>query len=144
MNNHRTTLSWWQALPLLALLAGGCLQLQSDEEKRALAEQQLMARHDELMARMDELYTLRQQVAKAADTVAAGRQRRALLAADGAMMQWMHQYHRPADTTRHERAMAYLARQQHRIDSVGVLMQQSIDSARALLQPEAPVAGSSH
>ncbi|OON69275.1 hypothetical protein B0919_08255 [Hymenobacter sp. CRA2] len=131
-------MGWRQALPLLGLLVAGCLQLQSDEEKRAFAEQKLMARHDELMARMDELYQLRQQLTKVPDTVLAGRRRQALQAADAGMMQWMHQYHRPADTTRHERAMAYLAAQQHRIDSVGVLMQQSIDSARVVLRATGP------
>ncbi|GAB2940300.1 hypothetical protein GCM10027048_00730 [Hymenobacter coalescens] len=133
MNTPRRTLGAWKALPLLALLAAGCLQLQSDEQKQAEAEAKLMARHDELMARMDELYRLRQQMAQLPDTAEATRRRRALLAADESMMQWMRQYHKPADTMRHERAMAYLAQQQHRIDSVGVLMRHSIDSARAVL-----------
>ncbi|GAA4385180.1 hypothetical protein [Hymenobacter koreensis] len=128
------------ALGLLLPALSGCLSLQSDEEKEAEAEKKVLARHDELMARMDELYTLRQQLNQAADTVAAGRQRRALLRADGAMMNWMHQYRKPADSVSHARTLAYFSRQQHHIDSVGVLMQQSIDSARALLPAVAPAA----
>ncbi|WP_059070524.1 hypothetical protein [Solirubrum puertoriconensis] len=143
MNTRRSIPGWLRALPLLAIAASSCLQLQSDEEKQAYAEQQLMARHDALMARMDELYQLRQQLTKVPDTVAAGRQRRSLLAADNAMMSWMHQYRKPADTVRHERVMVYFQRQQHQIDSVGVLMQQSIDSAQALLGSAAKPATSS-
>lgn len=142
MNTLRRILSAGKALPLLALLAAGCLQLQSDAEKQALAHEQLMARHDELMARMDELYQLRQQLGRLPDTATAGRRRRALLAADHAMMDWMHQFRKPADTLAHERAMTYYGRQQHRIDSVGVLMTHSIDSARAVLSA-APAAASS-
>ncbi|RTQ51661.1 hypothetical protein EJV47_07645 [Hymenobacter gummosus] len=136
MKTPRSTnlLGWRQALPLLALLAAGCLQLQSDKEQREAARQKVMDRHNELMDRMDELTLLRQQLRQVPDTAEAGRRSRALLAADAAMMDWMHQYHNPADTMRQERALAYLAAQQRRIDSVGTLMQQSVDAAQALLK----------
>lgn len=134
VNTHRSTLSWWQALPLLALLlAPGCLQLQSDQEQQTYSRDKLMKRHDELMARMDELGRLRQQLAKRPDTAATAPRRRALLTAERGMMDWMHQYHEPADTTRHERIMAYYDQQFHRIDSVGVFIERTIDSARAEL-----------
>jgi hypothetical protein len=123
-------------LPLLALLAAGCLQLQSDKEQQEAARAKLMTRHDELMARMDELYSLRQQLGQRPDSAATTAPRRALLAADAAMMNWMHQYRQPADTVRHEQAMAYFARQQRQIDSVGTLMQRSIDVAQALLKAQ--------
>ncbi|TGE06112.1 hypothetical protein [Hymenobacter fodinae] len=112
------------------------MSLQSDEQKAEAAEKAVLARHDELMAQMDQLYDLRQQLQKTApaDTVMAGRQRRALLAADAGMMTWMHQYHRPADTTKVERRLTYYAQQQHYIDSVGHLFRTSIDSARLLLK----------
>ncbi|WP_400190600.1 hypothetical protein [Hymenobacter sp. B81] len=126
---------------LLLTMLPACLSLQSEEEKQAAAElaakDRVMARHDELMARMDELYSLRQQLAKVSDSVAAGRRRRALLRADAAMMDWMHQYRQPTDSVSHARTLAYYARQQQRIDSVGVLMNQAVDSARLLL-PAAP------
>lgn len=54
------------------------------------------------------------------------------------MMGWMHQYRQPADTARHERVMAYYAQQLRRIDSVGVFMERTIDSARAELAAPAP------
>ena len=134
MNTHRSTLSWWQALPLLALLlTPGCLQLQSDEEQEAHIEDKVLKRHDEAMARMDELYQLRLQLAARPDSAATAPRRRALLAAHAGMMNWMHQYHRPADTTRHEQAMSYYNQQFKRIDSVGVFIERTIDSARAEL-----------
>ncbi|RSK45032.1 hypothetical protein [Hymenobacter rigui] len=120
--------------PLLLLLPA-CLSLQSEEQKAEAAEKAVLARHDELMAQMDQLYTLRQQLQQTAhsDTVAAGRQRRALLAAEAGMMFWMHHYRRPADTLTADSRLAYYGMQQQRIDSVGRLFRSSQDSAKALL-----------
>jgi hypothetical protein len=121
------------------LLLSSCLSLQSEEQQAEAAEKAVMAKHDELMAQMDQLYTLRQQLQRAAlpDTTEAGRRRRSLLRADAAMMGWMHQYRRPADTVVHEQVMAYFAAQEHKIDSVGRLMRGSIDSARLVLASKA-------
>ncbi|MDF7811897.1 hypothetical protein [Hymenobacter sp. YC55] len=125
-------------LLLLPLLAGlpACLSLQSDEQKAEAAEKAMLAKHDELMAQMDQLTILRQQLQKTPgpDTVAAGRQRRALLAADAAMMDWMHRYRKPADTVALTRRLDYFASQQKKIDSVAGLFRTSIDSARLLVQ----------
>lgn len=120
--------------PLLVLLPA-CLSLQSDEQKAEAAEKAVLARHDELMAQMDKLYELRQQLQKTplADTVAAGRHRRALLGAENGMMFWMHHYRKPADTVTVTRRLSYFAAQQQRIDSVGRLFQTSQDSARFVL-----------
>ena len=123
---------------LVAFLLPACLSLQSEEQQAEAAEKIVMAKHDELMAQMDQLYTLRQQLQRApADTVEVGRRRRALLRADAAMMGWMHQYRRPADTVAHEQVMAYFAAQEQKIDSVGRLMRGSIDSARLVLGTQA-------
>lgn len=121
-------------LPLLLISA--CLSLQSDEQKAEAAEKAVLARHDELMAQMDQLYALRQQLQQlpAPDTVAAGRQRRALRAAEAAMLFWMHHYRRPQDTVAVARRLAYYSVQQQRIDSVGRLFRSSQDSAQLLLQ----------
>ncbi|MBD2716146.1 hypothetical protein KBK19_13975 [Microvirga sp. STR05] len=126
-------------LPVLALLPG-CLSLNSDEQKAEAAEKAVLAKHDELMAQMDQLTILRQQLQKTPgpDTVAAGRQRRALLAADAAMMDWMHRYRKPADTAAVARRLSYFAGQQHKIDSVAVLFRTSLDSAQLLLKAAAP------
>jgi hypothetical protein len=122
-------------IPLFLLLTS-CLSLQSDEQKAEAAEKAVLARHDELMAQVGQLYEVRQQLQKTPlpDTAAAGRQRRALLAADAGMMAWMHQYRRPADTTKVDRRLAYYSVQQQRIDSVGRLFRSSLDSARLLLK----------
>ncbi|WP_426491769.1 hypothetical protein [Hymenobacter sp. 102] len=121
-------------IPLLLLL-GGCLSLQSEEQKAEAAEKAVLARHDELMAQMDHLYDLRQQLQKipGTDTAAAGRQRRALLGAENAMMFWMHHYRKPADTMAVEGRLAYFDAQQQRIDSVASLFRTSQDSARLVL-----------
>jgi predicted house-cleaning NTP pyrophosphatase (Maf/HAM1 superfamily) len=113
-----------------------CLSLQSDEQKAEAAEKAVLARHDELMAQMDQLTVLRQQLQKTPglDTVAAGRQRRALLAADAAMMDWMHRYRKPADTVTVARRLQYFSAQQHTMDSVATLFRTSQDSARLLLK----------
>ena len=122
-------------LPLFAALPA-CLSLQSDEQKAEAAEKAMLAKHDELMAQMDQLTILRQQLQKTPgpDTVAAGRQRRALLSADAAMMDWMHRYRKPTDTVAVARRLSYFATQQKKIDSVAALFRTSIDSARLLLQ----------
>lgn len=129
---------------LLVLLPGlsACLSLQSDEQKAEAAEKALLARHDELMAQLDQLTSLRQQLQRAPgpDTAAAGRHRRALVAADAAMLDWMHRYREPADTVAVARRLGYFAGQQKKIDSVAVLFRTSLDSARLLVQsPATPV-----
>lgn len=130
---------------LAALFLPACLSLQSEEQQAEAAEKTMMVKHDELMAQMDQLYTLRQQLQRTAtpDTLEAGRRRRSLLRADAAMMGWMHQYRRPADTVAHEQVMAYFAAQENKIDSVGRLMRGSIDSAQALLRGPAGTSSTS-
>ncbi|MBC8082571.1 MAG: hypothetical protein H7Z21_05110 [Hymenobacter sp.] len=125
-------------LLLLPFLAGlpACLSLQSDEQKAEAAEKAVLARHDELMAQMDQLTTLRQQLTRSPgpDTVAAARHRRALLAADAAMLDWMHRYRQPADSVAVARRLGYFADQQKKIDSVAGLFRTSLDSARLVVQ----------
>ncbi|MCC2546361.1 hypothetical protein LJY25_07885 [Hymenobacter sp. BT175] len=129
-------LSPWLPAGLLLAALPACLSLQSEEQRAEAAEKAVLARHDELMLQMDQLYLLRQQLQKAtaADTQLVSRRRRELLAAEAGMMDWMHQYRRPADTVAPARAITYYAAQQLRIDSVGQLMRASQDSARALLR----------
>ncbi|WP_324678481.1 hypothetical protein [Hymenobacter sp. GOD-10R] len=127
------------AWPLLTALPA-CLSLESEEQKAEAAEKAVLAKHDELMGKMDQLYDLRQQLQKASlpDTVEAGRRQRALLTADGAMMGWMHQYHKPAASVTADQQLAYFHKQQQFIDSVGVLMEHSIDSAQRALTHAQP------
>jgi hypothetical protein len=92
------------------------------------------------MGQMDQLYDLRQQLQGASppDTSEASLRRRSLLRADAAMMSWMHQYHKPASSVAPDQQLAYFAVQQRFIDSVGVLMQHSIDSAELVLKRAEP------
>ncbi|QDA61698.1 hypothetical protein [Hymenobacter jejuensis] len=121
---------------LLIAVLPGCLSLQSDEQKEEEAEKSVLAKHDELMAQMDQLYTLRQQLQKAPVSYMAvvSQRRRSLLAADAAMMGWMHQYRKPADTVAHESKMKYFEAQRTKIDSVARVMRGSIDSAQLVLK----------
>lgn len=132
------------AATAVALLAA-CSSGPDEQQQVAAAEQAVLASHDTLMARMGQLYDLRQQLQKAQlpDTVLAGRQRRNLLTADAAMMGWMHQYRKPADSVATPAKLAYFARQQQKIDSVGQLMRQNMDSAKLVLQRAAPSSNSS-
>jgi hypothetical protein len=109
------------ATALLGLALGAlsaCSSGPTPVRQAELAEKAMLASHDTLMGRMDELYDLRQK----------------LQAADAAMMDWMHHYHRPADSVAVPRKLAYFAAQQRQIDSVAQLMTLSLDSARLLLQ----------
>lgn len=121
-------------IPLVLLVLASCAS-PDEAQQAAAAEKAVLARHDELMAQLDQLYELRQQLQQTppADTVAAGRQRRALLGAENGMMFWMHRYRRPADTVAVAQRLRYFAAQQQRIDSVGRLFQTSQDSARLVL-----------
>ncbi|RYU81251.1 hypothetical protein [Hymenobacter persicinus] len=133
MKNPRFLSAALAGLFLTALAA--CHSGPTPEHQAELAEKAVLASHDTLMARMDELYDLRQQLQKVnlPDTALTARRGRALLAADAAMMDWMHQYHRPADSVVVPRKLAYFAAQQRKIDSVAQLMTLSLDSARQLV-----------
>ncbi|MBW3130388.1 hypothetical protein [Hymenobacter profundi] len=124
-------------LGLLTLAAlPACLSLESDKQKEEAAEKAVLSKHDEAMAQTTgPVYELRQQLQQqpGPDTARTGRQVRSLLRAEAAMTGWMHQYRRPADSTAHERKLQYYARQQHKIDSVAVLISSSLDSARQVL-----------
>ncbi|UOQ71216.1 hypothetical protein [Hymenobacter cellulosilyticus] len=128
-----------------AALVAACSSGPNEQQQVEAAEKAVLASHDTLMAQMGQLYDLRQQLQKAPgpDTVLAGRQRRSLLRADAAMMGWMHQYRKPADSVATEAKLRYFAGQQQKIDSVGRLMRQNLDSAKLVLQLATPAANSS-
>ncbi|WP_303311719.1 hypothetical protein [Hymenobacter sp. BT730] len=133
----KSILSIFRTAPLfLALLLAACSPSADAPAQEAAAEKRVLAVHDSLMAQMDQLYTRRQELQKVTtlDTAIAGRQKKALLAAEAAMMNWMHQYRRPADTVGHLPKMVYYTVQQHKIDSVAHLMHASLDSADILLR----------
>lgn len=124
-------------LGLLTLAAlPACSSLESDKQQEDAAEKAVLNKHDEAMAQTTgPVYELRQKLQQqpSPDTVRTGQQVRNLLRAEAAMTGWMHQYRRPADSTDHERKLQYYALQQHKIDSVAVLISSSLDSARQVL-----------
>ncbi len=104
----------------------------------AAAEMALMAGHDSLMAQTEQLYALKQKL--------SGRHSEAfapyihgLLAADAAMMGWMHQYHAPDTTAAPATRLAYFRQQQQVLARVRRQYRATLDSATryATLHPAA-------
>ena len=94
----------------------------------AAAEMALMARHDSLMAQTDQLYSLKAQVS-AAHSPTSAPYVHGLLAADAAMMDWMHKYHKPDSTTAPAARLAYFRQQQEVLANVHRQYRATMDSA---------------
>ena len=126
---------------LAALFTGGLVACQpsastSTADPVAAAETNLMDRHDTLMARTARLYELRQKLATPplkADPRSATAVH-GLLAADAAMMDWMHHYQAPDTTAPAAQRLAYFQTQSQQLASVEKQMQGTIDSATALVK----------
>ena len=97
------------------------------------AEDHLMDRHDSAMAQVGHLFELRAKIGTAKPANAAPYLH-GLVAADGAMMAWMHAYHAPDSTAPAPQRLAYLQQQQARLDAVEKHLRGTIDSAAALLK----------
>ena len=93
------------------------------------AEMALMARHDSLMAQTDQLYTLKGKLS-GYHTEAAAPYIHGLLAADAAMMAWMHQYKAPDSTVASATRLAYFQEQQQVLAGVRRQFRTALDSAR--------------
>jgi len=87
-----------------------------------------MARHDSLMAQTDQLYSLKARIA-ATHAAAAAPYVRGLLAADAAMMDWMHHYKAPDSTATPAARLAYFEQQQQVLAGVRRQYRATIDSA---------------
>ena len=94
----------------------------------AAAEMALMARHDSLMAQTDQLYSLKAQVS-AAHSPTSAPYVHGLLAADAAMMDWMHHYKAPDTTAAPASRLAYFQQQQQVLASVHRQYRATLDSA---------------
>ena len=92
------------------------------------AEMAVMARHDSLMAQTDQLYSLKARIS-ATHSPAAGPYVRGLLAADAAMMDWMHHYQAPDSTATPAARLAYFEQQQQVLASVRRRYRATMDSA---------------
>jgi len=94
----------------------------------AAAEMAVMARHDSLMAQTDQLYSLKAQIS-ATHSPAAAPFVRGLLAADAAMMDWMHRYKAPDSTATPAARLAYFEQQQQVLAGVRRQYRATMDSA---------------
>ena len=111
------------------------------EEKRS----EVMAIHDEIMPRMGTLMNLKKQLKEKAaamdSTQSVDKEQlvsiqasiEQLEVADEAMMQWMRTYKDPADSVSQQKAMEYLELKEKEIIEVKEIMQESEETARALL-----------
>ena len=92
------------------------------------AEMAVMARHDSLMAQTDQLYSLKARLS-ATRSPAAAPYVRGLVAADAAMMDWMHQYKAPDSTATPAARLAYFEQQQQVLAGVRRQYRATMDSA---------------
>ena len=98
-----------------------------------------MATHDSLMFQTDELFALKAQLV-GYHTEAAAPYIHGLLAADHAMMAWMHQYKAPDSTAVPATRLAYFEQQQLVLAGVRHHYRAALDSAKRF-HTEHPAAG---
>ena len=103
------------------------------------AQMALMDQHDSLMALTSKLYELKAKLS-GYHSEAPAPYIHGLLAADKAMMSWMHQYKAPDTTVSPATRLAYFQQQQQVLDAVQRQYKATIDSATRF-QAEHPAAG---
>jgi hypothetical protein len=94
----------------------------------AAAEMALMNRHDSLMAETSQLYELKAKLS-ATRSPATAPYVHGLLAADAAMMDWMHHYKAPDTTAAAAARITYFEQQQQILAGVRRQYRATIDSA---------------
>lgn len=92
------------------------------------AEMALMDRHDSLMAQTSQLYEFKARLVSY-HSQAAAPYIHGLLAADAAMMGWMHQYKAPDTTAAPAARLAYFRQQQQVLAAVQRQYKATLDSA---------------
>ncbi len=92
------------------------------------AEMALLNKHDSLMAQTAQLYEFKSKLS-GYHTEAAAPYIHGLLAADAAMMSWMHQYKAPDSTAAPAARLAYYAEQQRILRQVQQQYRATLDSA---------------
>ena len=92
------------------------------------AEMALMDQHDSLMAQTSQLYEFKARLS-GYHSQAAAPYIHGLLAADAAMMGWMHQYKAPDTTAAPATRLAYFEQQRRVLDAVQRQYKTTLDSA---------------
>ncbi|MBO2008889.1 hypothetical protein [Hymenobacter negativus] len=103
------------------------------------AEMTLLNQHDSLMAQTAQLYKFKSKLS-GYHTEAAAPYIHGLLAADAAMMGWMHQYKAPDTTAAPATRLTYFRQQQQVLDAVSRQYKSTLDSATRFTT-EHPAAG---
>jgi hypothetical protein len=103
------------------------------------AEMTLLNQHDSLMAQTEQLYKFKSKLS-GYHSQAAAPYIHGLLAADAAMMSWMHQYKTPDSTATPATRLAYYQQQQKVLDGVSRQYKSTLDSATRFTA-EHPAAG---
>jgi hypothetical protein len=102
------------------------------------AQMKLLSQHDTLMAHTPKLYAFKAKLS-GYHSEAAAPYIHGLLAADAAMMTWMHQY-KPDTSATPAARLAYLQQQQQILDAVARQYKSTLDSATRFTT-EHPAAG---
>lgn len=113
-------------MPLIYALLPLWAALVACQPSASEVEADLMERHDKAMQQTGQLYELRNKIGTA--TPATAPYLHGLLAADNAMMRWMHRYH-PDTTAAEVQRLAYFLEQQSQLAAVEKQLQTTIDSA---------------
>lgn len=113
----------------------------SDEQRMTSLRHEVVAIHDGTMARMGSMYELEMELTnilekRRKENHPTGRQQAAisaLIEAQKAMLDWMHQYREPAEDSPAHEATLYFEEQKAKIIEVRRLTNQAIRDAEAVL-----------
>ena len=137
-------------ISISALLLGLATTLGSCENEKAAQEKlqkEVLEQHDSIMTKMDLLNEDQMQLdlirnnfknMNDVDTLALGLSidsaKSELQNADDAMMEWMHNFNPDYTGMSHQQIIDYLNQQHKSIDSVKVLIDQSLSGSKALIE----------
>jgi len=117
----------------------------SPEAREQALYRQVINIHDEVMPKLQAISNLKGEVEEKIDEFEANDKEDTLLntlreqlinldVADQSMMDWMHDFKTTYDGWTHEETMEYLQKEKERILQTGELVDESIASARSLLE----------
>jgi hypothetical protein len=123
---------------------------QNNEATQKALHDEVIAKHDTLMAKMDEVITNKNKLESILTKLSTLKQehitldtnllkleidssKTALNIADDAMMSWMHNFNPDYSEKSHDEVIDYLNDQKHKIDSVKILFNSSLNHSNSLI-----------
>jgi len=123
---------------------------QNNEATQKALHDEVIAKHDTLMAKMDEVITNKNKLEYILTKLSTLKQehitldtnllkleidssKTALNIADDAMMSWMHNFNPDYSEKSHDEVIDYLNDQKHKIDSVKILFNSSLNHSNSLI-----------